>query len=393
MVSIKQKLRLNILFISSWYPTPRNPLMGIFVKRHAAAIALCCNVSVITVNSSDHAGIEESEEGGIFTLRAYYKQIGTAIPFLSSAVKLYQYLNTWIMVLKYYRNKKQKPDIVNANIVYPISIVAWFIQIFWRVPYVITEHWTGYFPADGRYKGIIMKWLSRLAVGKAASVITVSEGLSKRMKELKLSNTYHIIPNAVDINIFDISNYNNNSIYNFIHISTLDNPQKNITGMIHAFKRVNSAFPNTKLTLVWEEQSDEYIELIRREAAFNDSIIITGRKTPSEIIGMLHNSCAMVLFSNYENLPCVMLEALSCGVPVIATNVGDIPLYINSSNGLLVKPGDEAGLEHAMTTLIKNQESYNPTAIRASVIDKVNPAAIAEQFLKVYKEALNPSNL
>src|ERR1017187_10528798 len=105
--------KLNILFISSWYPNKLKPLNGIFVKRHAAANTIDCNVSVIFICSADTNSIEESVEDGIYTLRGYYKTSPAKIPLLSPLIKFTRYVLVWRKVLSIYKTKKGKPDLIN----------------------------------------------------------------------------------------------------------------------------------------------------------------------------------------------------------------------------------------------------------------------------------------
>lgn len=72
-------------------------------------------------------------------------------------------------------------------------------------------------------------------------------------------------------------------------------------------------------------------------------------------IGMLKNSDIFVLTTNWEGFPYSILEAMSAGLPVIATDVGGISEAVDSSCGFLVKRGDAAGLRQALAQLITDR--------------------------------------
>lgn len=375
----------KILFISSWYPNKFRPLNGIFVKRHAVANTIDCDVSAIFVCSADSTSIEESVEDGIYTLRGYYKK-----PVLK-VFKFISYLRMWRKVLRLYKNKKGKPDLVNANIVYPVSIIALWVKRMWRVPYVITEHCTFYFPEDGRYKGFVVKTISRKGVAGAAAVITVSHKLSRAMQSLGLKNRYFVVPNVVDTEIFSLKKDAPHDNFNFIHISSLDEEQKNITGMIRTFKKFHKAHSLSRLTIVWDEEQPDLVDRIRREEPFSEDtgVFLQGKKMGKELAGLIQKADAFILFSNYENLPVVMLEAFCCGVPVIATRVGDVPEYIHEKNGILIDPKNEGQLIEAIENMYNHIKRYDPAEIRNSIIAKVSPAVISKQFTNIYKMCLN----
>jgi glycosyltransferase involved in cell wall biosynthesis len=381
--------KLKILFISSWYPHKLKPLNGIFIKRHAAANTIDCRVSAIFICSADINSIEESMEDGIYTIRGYYTSPKLKLfPFYSIA-KLIKYLSTWKKVLAVYKAKQGKPDIINSNIVYPVSIIARCIKIFWKVPYVITEHWTGYFPEDGHYKGLAKKLVTKIAVANAGAVITDSAKLGRTMTSLGLKNKYFTIPNVVDPQIFTIDTHKPSAEYfNFIHVSSLDDEQKNISGMLRAFKKFHAIHPSSKFTIIWNEEEKENLEKLKGLLGDNTGVSIIGKKVGTELAEQLNKANAFLLFSNYENLPCVMLEAFMCGIPVIGTNVGDVPDFINAKNGVLIDSKNEELLVHAMEAVYRNMATYNPTEIRNMVLDKVSPAAVSKQFTDIYKMVL-----
>jgi glycosyltransferase involved in cell wall biosynthesis len=382
--------RLNVLFISSWYPSRVNNLLGIFVKRHAAAVARFCNVSVIYVCSDEHEGVEESMEDNVYTLRVYYKKVSSAVPIYSQWLKWRSYINAWKKAIQIYEAKKGKPDIINANVVFPVSAIAIKLKAKWKVPFVITEHWTGYFPEDGRYKGMMVEKISKAGVREASGIITVSESLKKQMLSLGLTNTYSVIPNIVDEKLFTISTIKHDAAkaFNFIHISGLDNDQKNVNGIIKVFAKVHTGVPATTLTIVGNGAGISDLKTLAKSLNLESSVTFTGTKTGTDLVALVQYADAFVLFSNYENLPCVMLEAMCCGLPVISATVGDIPAYINDANGLLIDAGNENELVRAMEQMIKKRGDYNSEVIRNTVIDKVNADVIGKQFVEVYNKVL-----
>jgi len=383
--------KLKILFISCWYPNKIRPLNGIFVKRHAAASALNCDVSAIFICGAGSKSIDESVEDGVYTLRGYYKIPSVKIPLITKMVKLVRYMLMWKKVLSFYKNKRGKPDLINSNVVYyPVSIIAPLLKKVWGVPYVITEHWSGYFPEDGRYSGFILTSISRHAVAKAGAVITVSKKLSNTMQALGLKSRYFLIPNVVDTDVFTLKPVRTpDGHFNFIHISSLSG-EKNVTGIIRTFKKFHALHPDSRLTLIWDKESKELLDKLNEESFSEaDGVFLIGRKVGLELAAVYQQADAFILFSNFENLPVVMLESLCCGVPVIGTRVGDVPEYINENNGLLVDSKNETQLLDAMEKMYSSKGKYNPVEIRREVVDKVNAAAIAKQFLAVYKICLN----
>ena len=385
--------RLQVLFISSWYPNKVRPLLGIFVERHAKAIGQLCDVSSVYVYASDIPSIEEGEKDGIYSISIGYKKVTNDFPLFSQFLKIKRYIGAYKKAASIYKEKKGKPDIVNLNVIFYAGVIAMYLKRKWKVPYVITEHWTGYFPEDGRYKGMFMKFLAKKTVKNASAIITVSKVLKNKMLEVRLNNEYHVISNVVDTQLFNVPTQKiRKDTISFIHISSLDDAQKNASGIIRAFQKLHNSFPNTILTIVGDGTGKAKLVELCKSLGLDEVIHFAGQKTGVELTGLLQQSDAFVLFSNYENLPCVMLEALSCGIPIIGTRVGDVADYINPFTGILIEPRNEQQLVDAMTVIVKDRNRFSDAMkIRASVVDKVNSETIAKQFVDVYNKVLNRS--
>ena len=94
-----------------------------------------------------------------------------------------------------------------------------------------------------------------------------------------------------------------------------------------------------------------------------------------------------MLFSNFEILPCVIIEALSCGLPVVSTDVGGIPEMINESNGKLIKPKDENELLVQLNEVL-DSDQFKSLEIARSAHEKYGIEAVSSQLLRIYQEVL-----
>jgi glycosyltransferase involved in cell wall biosynthesis len=106
-----------------------------------------------------------------------------------------------------------------------------------------------------------------------------------------------------------------------------------------------------------------------------------------EIASFLHTCKALVLFSNFENFPCVIPEAWMSGVPVIATRVNGIPEFANESNGILVERGNEAQLAEAMRAILDGK-TFDASALRTYALTHFSYEAVGKQLDEVYKNLM-----
>jgi glycosyltransferase involved in cell wall biosynthesis len=118
-----------------------------------------------------------------------------------------------------------------------------------------------------------------------------------------------------------------------------------------------------------------------------------GEVSYAEVARLMQESSAHVLFSRYENQPCVNLEAFCCGLPVIATNVGGISEVVNDSNGILVEPDSIYSLVYAMDKMIDHYEMFDGAEISREAARLYNYAAIGESIYNSYLTLLNDKNM
>jgi glycosyltransferase involved in cell wall biosynthesis len=104
-----------------------------------------------------------------------------------------------------------------------------------------------------------------------------------------------------------------------------------------------------------------------------------------EVAQSMREADVFVLFSNYEGLPCVILEALAAGLPVIATETGGIHEWVTPEIGILIPIGDENALLEAMLTMMNQYLNYDKTILRKQIVDKASYQAVGNALMDVYK--------
>jgi glycosyltransferase involved in cell wall biosynthesis len=376
----------KVLFISSWYPNPLNKTHGIFVKRYAEAVALYNEIAVIHIfgdeSLKEDFTILSKTENKVFEVLVSYKK-KKADPFS----KLNRYKHLYLKGLDHLLKEWGRPDILQVNVAFPAGIAGMMISEKLNVPYIVSEHWTGYLPEDGSYNGFIKRFLTRKIVRHASRLVTVTGDLKNKMISHKLKGNYHVVPNVVNTDVFKYQISPIKPRFRFLHVSSLDQRQKNVEGIINAFKKVYKENPLTELYIVGNGENRKHLEELCGQS-LNRSVFFLGQKFDSTLAEEFCEADALVMFSNYENLPVVILEALCCGLPVLSSNVGGISEYITDSNGLLIKPKDEAALIESMIKISKENKKYDRKKISLSSQEIFNFNNIGKRFSKIYTEVL-----
>ncbi|HRG59637.1 MAG TPA: glycosyltransferase [Bacteroidia bacterium] len=382
-------MKKHILFVSSWYPTPEKKSHGIFFKRHAEAASLVNHISAIHVYSANEYKISSLSENNVFTILGTYKKVKIQIPVFSNLLRLWRSLICFIDCYKTLLKKNGPPNLVLLNVIFPAAIFVLWLHYFKKIQYIIQEQWSGYYPEDGNYKGFFTKKITAFAVKNAREILVVSSKLEQSMLAHGLKNKYSKIGNVVDTELFIPRTTKIAGIFCFVHVSTVNDKEKNITGIIEAAKILSLKNISFRIDIVGDGPERESFEtLAKKLQLLNNCIFFHGFKLPHEVATIIGNSHCFVLNSNYEGLPCVLLEAMSCGLPVIATHVGAVPEIISSKQGIVISPNNKDQLAHAMEEMILKYSSYQLEHIRNEVILKYAYPAIANDFDKIFNRVL-----
>lgn len=103
-----------------------------------------------------------------------------------------------------------------------------------------------------------------------------------------------------------------------------------------------------------------------------------------EVILQMNKCDAFVLASKFETFGVVLIEALSCGKPVISTKSGGPNVIVNENNGLLVPVDNIKELSNAMLDLYQNYSRYNPNNIRNDCYARFSETVIAKRIINLY---------
>jgi len=388
--------RIRVLFLPGWwYPTRYDPLSGVFVRRHAEAAARLCDVGVLFVHGVSALDrpleLEPELAGGVPTIRAFYRRPeGRGVA--ARARDLLRYRRAAAIGLRAAVARFGVPHLHHVHVNPPAGLVRLVRRHRNRVPYVFTEHWSGYFPEDGRYRGMLRTLLTRQLVRDARCVTVVSGASQRAMERAGLQGEYRVIPNAVDTDLFRPRSEGGpagRDRATLVHVSNLDPSPKNPAGILRAIHGLAEQRADFRLLVVGDGPGRGAAERLAGELGLLGGVVsFLGRREPAEVAEILAAADALVLFSDFENSPCVIGEAQACGLPVVASGVGGIPELVGEGFGELVAAGDEADLQQVLGRLLDQLPTYDRERIRRHAVDRYSYASVGRAFLEVYEGAL-----
>lgn len=367
---------MKVVFLARWYPHKYDPMFGLFVQRHAEAAALHDDITVIYVHPDENAqnlyDIERSHENGVDVIRIYYKKEGK----VSSACR---YLIACLKGLKL----AGKTDLFHVHVLTRMGFIAHWQKNLNGTPYMITEHWSRYLPGND-YSGAVRKFWTKRIVRRAAMVTTVSDVLAQAMQNRGLKNkNYRILPNVVDTELFKPIPHHN-EVPKIVHVSCFEDKSKNISGLLEALKIMNDKGIEYQAVLIGEGMDLEAMKRKAVDMGLTDKVRFTGLLQGQALVDEWATGDFFVLPSHYETGGIVLLEAMACGLPVVATKVGALPEIVNDSNGILVPDGDLQALVDAMEQFCHSYGNYNPESLRKQVVEGYSYERIGELIHQLY---------
>lgn len=378
--------RKKILWLCSWYPGKTEPFNGDFVQRHARAAALYNDICVIHVAGDDTGKIRRTEQelntsGGLTEHILYYKGPSS---YPGKLLSHYRWFFLFKKAINRYLDKYGEPDIVHVHVPVKAGLFALWLKRKYGIPYVITEHWGIYNSIEvNNYAGKsrAFKQLTRNVFKNADIFHSVSYFLAAGVNKLVLRINSHIIPNATDTDFFYYKEKENN-VFRFIHVSNMA-PLKNAEGILRSFQSLLDQNNNVELVIVGD--TDNSLREYAMKLNLPGKAVSFRREMPyQEVAAEMQKADCFILFSNIENSPCVIGEALCCGLPVIVTDVGGVPELVNETNSVLIKPKDEKALTSAMQQIMIGYAAYDRKKIAEEASNKFSYSVIGKRFDEVY---------
>ena len=352
---------MKVLFVTTSWPTEESPVDGLFVQEHARAAAAVADVRVLHLHRAPGGLGRVGDDPP--TWRLGYR--GLPRPFSYPA-----------FLLGPLRMRGWRPDVVHAH-----SFLATLSALPLRRPLVYTEHWTVFLPESPYELSAPMRRAASLALRRADLVLPVSADLAGELAKLAPGARMRVVPNVVDERVF----YPGDGVAEpgrLLTAGLLDDGRKGVDILLQALADA----PTLGLDIAGDGAKRAEYEALATQLGVDGAVTFHGLLAKPELAALMRSARLFVLGSRYENTPCIVVEALASGLPVVATRVGGVPELLDETNGVLVEPGEPELLARGIAEAL--ERSFDRQEIAQVAQERFGRERVGAQLAEVYDECM-----
>ncbi|MCX5886872.1 MAG: glycosyltransferase family 4 protein [Proteobacteria bacterium] len=389
---------MRICLVSEEYPTSSSGRGGIGTYTFALAQGLSQSGEEVFVISRSEVKEEECQDGSVLVYRI--PPLCFSVPFLHTSLNIFGYSLALHRKLKKVIREKgieivEAPEYGAEAFFFSRTKKRIPLVVRLHTPHIVTEEVTGIKPDSYSH---IVRWMEKETVIHADFITSPSRSLAELCQDkMKVRKSFSVIPNPIDTSRFISKGYRDRLSTQVILQVGKFQDLKNTKVLIQALPEVLKIFPQIKLRLIGSDtltgpRSSSYrqmVEGLAHELGVRDRVEFSDMIPRKELIEHYQQARLAVVPSLFENFPFTCLEAMSCGCPVIASNVGGLPEMIEDGvSGFLFQPDNKEELAEKIVALLSDpalaESMGNEAAIR--VRRCYSQEVIIPQILNVYRQ-------
>jgi len=373
---------MTILLLTHSYPDTEIKWRGLFIKDQA--IALSAKHEVIVV----YFKVDYSHLAPFSKYSFVKRQNGKIIEYELTTGKSFPVINQLKYLKDTYRFisreilSRRKIDIVHSHLSYPAGFLGTVIQKRKGIPCIVTEHsWINKYFRSRLHKASVLYTLKH-----SAGIVAVSQALKDDINRYSKRPVY-VVPNVVEMKKFSLTGtVSKDKKMNAGILGGMGNYRKGLDILIKALPLIK----DLELT-VHIGGDGKYLNTFRnlaKELEVQKKCVFYGEIKPEAIFDFYSKLDFYVLPSRDETFGVVVVEAMACGLPVIATKCGGPEEIITKETGILIEKENPAELAAAIRSVAGSMSSYDRKAIRDYVLERYSPETFLALISEVYRELL-----
>ena len=387
---------MKVVSLTTVFPNAAQPTHGVFVFQRLRHLARIADLRVVAPVSWRVRGAR--------AVPSYHEEQGLKVShpwflYVPGVLKIFDGVCLFVSALASMQRLRKTFDfdVIDAHFAFPEGCAAALFSAWYRRPFTITMRGTE-IPLS-RY--VLRRKAIAWALRRAQRVIAVAEPLADHAISLGVSpDRVTVIANGVDTDTFRSA-----SRAAARQALGLDIPGPLVVSVGHlsarkGFQRVLRIWPDllrrhpgATFAIIGgpgaEPSNKATLEALVRQLRVDERVIFAGPQPPATVSQWLTAADLFVLASDYEGCPNVVLEALACGRPVVATRVGNVDRMVPPYAGVLVdRPDDDERLLEAVTEALRRRWETDRIRAYAEGLSWRDVAArVAEEWRQAATEA------
>lgn len=227
-------------------------------------------------------------------------------------------------------------------------------------------------------------------IERANKITTVAHSVAMELREYGLnSKDVEVIGNGVDEKIF--TPIKNKVDEKYILYSGRLDYRKGLFDLIESSKIICQVHPELSFVITGKGILVDKLKRRVNESGLKNNFNFVGFVSREKLIQLYQQATIYVLPSHYEGLPTVLLEAMACGCPVVATSVsGNLDVLTQDHDGILVPPKSPDKIAEAVLKLLDDEKMRNTLGINArnTIENRFTWSIISKKFLHFYNSLI-----
>jgi|TARA_B100001996_G_scaffold73418_1_gene54094 glycosyltransferase involved in cell wall biosynthesis len=385
---------MKLLIVPSWYPTNIHPESGTFFRDRAKILQQCgfsitiathilhSTKDILKFKQNDNDINPEVDDGVVV-----YKT-ESINPFPKMPNKTFNHYKKLILSLVKNVINISKPEFVFINSsLYGGAALAKYLHSE-MIPFMVSEHLKEFILKN--QFSLFQKECINECYNYSSKIITTSKVLKNEIINNFNINSKRVllIPNPADTKYFLPKRSKTGDTFTFISVALL-RPEKRLDILIKAFAILSKHIPNIVLTVIGDGPEKNKLKLLSHKLGVNNRINFIGYQNKIAVSDILRDHDALVLSSDVETFGVVIVEAMSVGLPVIATKCGGPESIVVAETGVLVDSNDKNKLSVAMKNMIEDYNNYDSNTIRQIAINIYGDKAYGDNIMNAIDSVLS----
>ena len=359
---------MRLITYTNLFPDPDRPRHGVFVRERLEQLVREPRVSanVIAIRPGGRSGGVSKRKNDGPTPVTYHSVPN--LPKISNWIDPIIWARWSKSVVRDIIGDNRDNVILDAHFLYPDGVAATLIGNALGIPVVLTARGSD---VNVKCSNPVMRSWIKWSATRSAGLITVSQALRDRLESVGVHcRRTCVIPNGVDLSRFRPRDRESSRAQLGVSGELLLSVGHLLPAKGHEWAiRALSLLPGSHVVVVGEGPDKARLVRLANEMGVTDRVTFVGAVDPDRMPALYTAADVLVLASEREGMPNVVLESLACGTPVVASDVGGIPEVITSRvAGCVLSDCNEVTIAEAVK------------ARRASEVSRESVREFAHQF-------------